>query len=403
MVTLMAMPVFAQNEWTVINNPDGLMSDLHSITETPNGTVHAVGNEGTYLINSGSGFVLQAHPANNGSDFKCIYAIDDNTLFIGGGGYAILKSTNAGIDWTQTNQEATEQSMFDMGFWSSDSGVAVGSDGLILKTTDGGDTWVQTGSEVTTHNITGVIWITENIILAIAGNNTLLTSVNAGDTWISEELPYTTLFTDIKSNGEYVVITGYGSIILKSIDNGNSWIQSNFPLSTTNITSIALSSNGYSSVATSQVGDIFLSTNACIDWEIMDNTTTSIQLNSVQTTSIGSGWIVGSDGIILHNPAVPLSIELIDIQIPDGYALKQNYPNPFNPTTIIEYSIPISGIVTFTVYNTLGQIVNNIVNEWQHAGTYRINWTGSGLPSGVYFYQIHSESFTKTMKMVLVK
>lgn len=400
MVTLMAMPVFAQNEWTVINNPDGLMSDLHSITETPNGTVHAVGNEGTYLINSGSGFVLQVHPANNNANCRKILFYNDDTGYILAGA-AIEKTTDGGGNWTIIYTGVNN--LQDLYFWDADNGIAVGNEGLILKTTDGGDTWVQTGSEVTTHNITGVIWITENIILAIAGNNTLLTSVNAGDTWISEELPYTTLFTDIKSNGEYVVITGYGSIILKSIDNGNSWIQSNFPLSTTNITSIALSSNGYSSVATSQVGDIFLSTNACIDWEIMDNTTTSIQLNSVQTTSIGSGWIVGSDGIILHNPAVPLSIELIDIQIPDGYALKQNYPNPFNPTTIIEYSIPISGIVTFTVYNTLGQIVNNIVNEWQHAGTYRINWTGSGLPSGVYFYQIHSESFTKTMKMVLVK
>ena len=89
--------------------------------------------------------------------------------------------------------------------------------------------------------------------------------------------------------------------------------------------------------------------------------------------------------------------------IPDNFYLNQNYPNPFNPTTNITYSIPVSGIVTMTVYNSLGQMMNVLVNEFQPAGTYKVDWRGNGSPSGVYFYQIKSQNFTKTMKMVLIK
>ena len=117
----------------------------------------------------------------------------------------------------------------------------------------------------------------------------------------------------------------------------------------------------------------------------------------------GEAWLVGVDGLIAHNPELPLSVELIDNQIPNQFQLSQNYPNPFNPTTNIEYSIPVSGIVAITVHNILGQTVDNLVNEFQPAGTYRVTWNGSNLPSGMYFYQINASTFTKTMKMILLK
>ena len=61
-----------------------------------------------------------------------------------------------------------------MSFWSADSGIAVGSEGLILRTINGGDNWNQIGVDVTTLNITGVTCIEEDLIVAIVGNNTVL-------------------------------------------------------------------------------------------------------------------------------------------------------------------------------------------------------------------------------------
>lgn len=86
-----------------------------------------------------------------------------------------------------------------------------------------------------------------------------------------------------------------------------------------------------------------------------------------------------------------------------SYSLSQNYPNPFNPTTTINYSIAKPGQVKLVVYNMLGQKVKTLVDEKKSAGVYTLQMNAKDLPSGIYFYQIETDNFKKTMKMVLMK
>jgi hypothetical protein len=86
-----------------------------------------------------------------------------------------------------------------------------------------------------------------------------------------------------------------------------------------------------------------------------------------------------------------------------NFSLSQNYPNPFNPSTIIKYSVPISGVVTLKVYNSLGQEIATLVNQEQNAGNYNITFDASKLASGVYMYRIQSGDFSLTKKMTLLK
>ena len=94
---------------------------------------------------------------------------------------------------------------------------------------------------------------------------------------------------------------------------------------------------------------------------------------------------------------------------PDVYALQNNYPNPFNPETTIKYQLPEAGEVTLEIYNMLGQVVNTLVNDYQTAGRYVIQWdatnnNGQSLSSGVYFYRISAgEEFHSIKKMLLLK
>ena len=85
------------------------------------------------------------------------------------------------------------------------------------------------------------------------------------------------------------------------------------------------------------------------------------------------------------------------------YALSQNYPNPFNPSTTIKYQIPNDGMVSLRIYDITGQEVKTLVNQAQEMGRYEVSFNASNLSSGVYFYRIQSGSFTKTMKMLLLK
>lgn len=97
------------------------------------------------------------------------------------------------------------------------------------------------------------------------------------------------------------------------------------------------------------------------------------------------------------------SIEVfVDVK-PKHYALDQNYPNPFNPSTKISFSIMNPGLVSINIFNAIGQIVNTINKAYSVAGTYNVDFNGSNLPSGLYFYKLQSGNFSQTKKMLLVK
>ena len=90
-------------------------------------------------------------------------------------------------------------------------------------------------------------------------------------------------------------------------------------------------------------------------------------------------------------------------ELPDKFALLQNYPNPFNPSTKIRYEIPERSFVTIKVYDVLGSEVVKPVNEEKSAGSYDVEFDGSGLTSGVYFYRLKAGDYVETKKMVLIK
>jgi len=94
---------------------------------------------------------------------------------------------------------------------------------------------------------------------------------------------------------------------------------------------------------------------------------------------------------------------------PDAFALNQNYPNPFNPSTQISFDVPAGADhVMINVYNILGQNVNTLVNEVMSPGSYTVDWNatdfmGNAVASGIYFYELRSNSFTARKKMLLIR
>lgn len=101
----------------------------------------------------------------------------------------------------------------------------------------------------------------------------------------------------------------------------------------------------------------------------------------------------------------PLDVNVIggSDNLPQEYALAQNYPNPFNPTTTINFSLPLAGKYTLTIYNILGQIVETFENEATSPGEITVEWDASRQASGVYFYRLESGTFIDTKKMMLLK
>ncbi len=96
--------------------------------------------------------------------------------------------------------------------------------------------------------------------------------------------------------------------------------------------------------------------------------------------------------------------------IPTEFALQQNYPNPFNPGTTISFALKQTGKVKLTVYNSIGQMVQTLINEEMNTGNYSVNFNAANLSSGVYFYRItvtdvsnNAIVFEQMRKMILMK
>ncbi len=89
--------------------------------------------------------------------------------------------------------------------------------------------------------------------------------------------------------------------------------------------------------------------------------------------------------------------------MPAEFTLEQNYPNPFNPTTSLQYAISRGQLVTLIVYDVLGREIAKLVDEFKPSGKYVIEFDGSNLTSGIYFYRLEAGSFIQVRKMVLAK
>ena len=83
--------------------------------------------------------------------------------------------------------------------------------------------------------------------------------------------------------------------------------------------------------------------------------------------------------------------------------MRQNCPNPFNPTTGIEFRIVDFGFVSLKVYDILGNEIATLMNEEKPAGSYEVEYSATGLTSGIYFYKLQAGSFVATKKMILLR
>ena len=124
-------------------------------------------------------------------------------------------------------------------------------------------------------------------------------------------------------------------------------------------------------------------------------------INSSDNTDLYSGfwytYFLGGTSDIGENEICPFK-----------YELSQNYPNPFNPSTTINYELKKANIVTLSIYNIRGELVENVINgKMLQEGKHSISFNGERLSSGYYFYKItaglNGQDFTKVKKMIMVK
>ena len=85
------------------------------------------------------------------------------------------------------------------------------------------------------------------------------------------------------------------------------------------------------------------------------------------------------------------------------FDLFQNYPNPFNPNTIIDLQLESAAEINLSVFNQLGELIENLYKGYKDAGRYSFEFNGANFTSGVYLYTLKTSEFTRSKKMILLK
>jgi len=391
-----------------------------------------------------------------------VFFVNDLYGFSVGTNGAIVKTTDGGDSWINISIQSTEW-LAGVYFLNKDKGFIVGSNGILVSTVDGGTSW--TSQYLPYYVNFHAIFFTDDMNGWIAGgisdgNGVILKTTDGGNNWLPVINGYNMEFTGIGFKSDSTRSTGLfvsrESVLLKSTDSGYSWAQNTISYNVLESVTFAgndiwvtgdhgtlLKSNndgqtwhifipisqdhlfkakfldnnygivvgGYGTGYFSESSIILLTKDGGLTWNITQNQEWQ-KLYSVSVPSKSRAYAVGYNGtIVRYNPETGDNnkvTKVINEKIPANFELLQNYPNPFNPTTAIQFAIPKPSNVRINIYDIMGRLVKELINEQKNTGIYSIIWngkdkSGSSLASGTYFYNIQAGSFIQTKKMILLK
>ena len=310
----------------------------------------------------------------------------------------ILKSTNGGIEWTENYSGGTFSDFEDIFFINNTIGWFTGYiPGIAFKTTNGGDEWILQGNQFSYNHIHSIFFIDENIGYAAGGK--IYKTTNGGNEW--HELSFIPPSAIISL---YFITSNLGFAVgiedlFRTTDGGDTWNTIMEPITYFNKILFINETTGY----VLGTDFIFITTNQGNTWT-RQHTPKHWGLRDISFINPNLGWVVGSNGFLMNtiNGGTFIGYENPS-PILEDFLLYQNYPNPFNPTTTIKYQIPKTSLVSIKVYDILGREVVTLVNEEKPAGNYDVEFDGSELSSGIYFYKLQTESYSSVKKMILLK
>lgn len=351
--------------------------NYYSVYFTDGQTGHAVGatvgGSGRIGHTTDGGTNWDTISATNAYSLWSVFFIGANIGWIAGGreeGFnidpirTIHYTIDGGYNWSTQLYQYDSLPLHDIHLLDSNTGCAVGENGVIFWTTDGGSNWVQKTSGTVRH-LWGVFLLDANTAWAVGVRGAVLYTTNGGENWIAQgaDTMYgfrKVFFTDA-NNGLISGGDNDNGIILHTTDGGNSW------------------TTQYTGAATS--------------------------LMSVHFTDADTGWAVGNLGSIMHTTTGGTGIieDKNLIEDPVRLTLAQNKPNPFSQNTEIRFSIPYSEHVTLKVYNIIGQDVVTLVDNELEPGEYRVNFNVQKLPNGIYLYRLKAGNQVQIKRCTILR
>jgi photosystem II stability/assembly factor-like uncharacterized protein len=338
--------------------------------------------------------------------------VNPSIIYACSGSSYVFKSTDGGYTWTQQNTGISGSILYAVDFINPEVGYAAGQHGKIIKTIDGGNTWSLLSTGIN-NQIDQIDFKDENNGLVACGK--LLHTSDGGNTWeIKTIIPNNIKSASIISNNTWYAVGEFGAIL--KTNNGGTPVELFSFTATANVNEVILNWSTATETNNSGFEIHRLTQNDSNEWNKIGfvpghGTTTETQHYSFTDNDVKPGKYQYKLKQIDYDGTFEYS-QIVEVEIPfvNEFSLSQNYPNPFNPSTKIKYEIPASlnpskggTLVQLVLYDILGREVTVLVNEEKQAGEYEVEFNGTALPSGIYFYQLKAGQFVETKKMILLK
>jgi photosystem II stability/assembly factor-like uncharacterized protein len=336
-----------------------------------------------------------------------------NVIIAGSATDGIFISTNNGDNWRQSNngiEDSMNQVIKISAIGTNDSIIYAGVDNWkgAFVSTDTGKTWEAINNGLRSYNgaPTPLIYnfaYLDQYTYAFSSDG-LYYSTNGGSNWMLDStLKGRESFASIGD----VFFWGVDTNIIRLTYDRTSWKLISAPRWAKNneINLKALASYNNIIIAGGFYG-VYFSNDSGSTWNSLNEGWNIYDAEVYSLTVTDSYLFAGTNGFGVWR--IPLSqlitsVENTEENLPVSYFLQQNYPNPFNPSTTIEFTLPKASFVTLKVYDVLGKELKTLVSEEKPAGIYKVNFNAIKFTSGVYFYQLKTNSMILTKNMVLLR
>ncbi len=409
-IILMLIAFSVNAQWVVQNS--GVNVNLYDVKFANRYTGWAVGENGVVLktTNGGTNWIFMNNPSYGmGKILSGISVVDTNIMYFVGTHYTFIKTIDGGKTWIPLRNGPLGMGNGTLGvhFINKDTGWTCGA-GKSLRTMNGGISFDSSGIFFTSLND---IYFKDFDNGLICGDGTVFKTTNAGTTWFNSNIPVNShyyMFLKLSVvNINFVSVIGNGPPFYRSSDFGNTWevrdSLSSYPPSVMYCCAFSNENIGF---AGGTYGYLYKTTDGGYNWQRQNTINDQRFWGAIYCYNDSVIWGVGGAGKIMHTTNGGewlVGIQNTNTETLEKYSLSQNYPNPFNPTTKINFALPKQGFVSLKIYDITGREIKILVNEVKQAGYYTVDFNGSHLSSGVYFYKIQSGDFSSVKRMVLIK
>jgi photosystem II stability/assembly factor-like uncharacterized protein len=328
-------------------------------------------------------------------------------------GSSIFLSTDGGVTFTNKTSGLPSRTITSINIHPTDENIALLTfsgfgTGKVYKTTNMGNTWFSISGNLPDSPVNdGFIYIYDNMnpnTYFIATDIGVFLTQDNGTTWVElpNNLPNTVIMHLDYSHSNQMLRAGtHGRGVYEA------FIDFQIPVELTSFTAKAdeniVTLNWSTATETNNQGFEIERKLKNQEWVRIGfiegkGTTTEIQNYSYaddfsylpyEGTVIYRLKQVDYNGTFEYSEQVAVNLTFV----PSDFYISQNYPNPFNPFTTIKYSLPIESQVRISIYNALGEVIEELVSKVQDAGSYEVTWNAQNNSSGIYYYSFEVNSF----------